>query len=426
MMDWRVLGEEEGLPSLPGEEEPRAGRVLARLWPWLLLLLVLGLALGAAVVWQARQREARLHADLAAIVEEEARAQAFGVPEQASTLADPLAPESWRQRYGLLFREERTPLRPEIAEMEFEEERALLTVTWPEARTPITERRAYRLVDGAWRRAPLPLQAWEPAGEQSTDHFLLRADAADLEALTGDPALRLNLERLRGRVVTYWPHTWKDFFLTVTAQPQELSGPVYFADAQKLFVNSPPLALADPTSPLPWKAQYRLAVTSAVVEWLTTPEWLRQPFTESNDGLEALLPEEEQGLRNWVALWRILQQAEARQWALDGEQRVALRNGWREELGGVWPEPFAGPLPLDPDAADPEARRRWMAVSLLVERQIQIEGIHVPGRLATVLLDYPARNDFQVGQFFGVLIGGSANNVEQLSRDYILTPEPLP
>lgn len=422
-MDWQVLGDEERLPSAPAENEPRARRAWARLWRWLLLGLLLVATLGAAVVWQARQREEELRADLEATIEREARAQLFGVAAQAREFADPAAPQIWRERYAALFHPQQSDLPPAVTRLALQEGRALVDVTWPGAPTPIIEQRAYRVVGGAWRRSPLPLEAWEAAGTRRTTHFSIQANAADLAAFSDDPALRLNLERLRSRVVTYWPDAWADFFLAITVQPQELSGPVLFIDAQKLLVNSPDLALVDPAAPLPREAQVRLAITTAVVEWLATPESLRRPFFGDRSGRFLETPDE--GVNNWWALWRILQAAEARHWALDSAQRRLLRNAWRAELAGTWPDPFAGPLPLSPEGTDPAARRRWLAVSLLVERQIEIGDVGTPGRLATILATYPT-GSFQPGPFFAALIGGSEDNVEQLSRPYILTLEPDP
>lgn len=418
MLDWRVEGEsspsDPNPPKLP-RPSPRWGRILLVA---LLLILVTGAALLAG---QARARETELRAELTQLIAEEARAQAFGQWEQGAWLVDPAASSTWRGRYAALYERPRSlPVLPFVQEITWGDQRVTVQVTWPTSIThPLTETRAYRLVEGTWRRTPRDdIVRTRTLREHSSAHFRLRGEE-EVAALLDDRDLRLSLEALRARVVTYWPDTWGDYFLTLHAEPQELSPPVYFSDAQKLYINRPSIALLDPASPLPAKAQYRLAVTTAVVQWLTTPDWMRDPETRSI----LTLPQPGQPpTGDWIALYRILQQAEARHWALDGAQRRDLRNAWRTELAGTWPDPFQPFLDIDPDAADPEVRQRWLALTLVIERQIALNGPEVIGRMARTLVAYPP-DEFSVPSFFQALVGGSSSDLEQLFREYVLTPE---
>ena len=421
MIEWDVLDDDRRLPiGTPKDEGPSPSR-WREWWRLLLLLLVVAVGIGALMEWQTRQREQQIRADLMIVLEEEARSQAFAFRERAADLADPRSPYTWYERYVELFRTPRTLKNPPlIQEMVWDNWRVDVEVTWPDSPTSVVEQRAYRFVNGVWRRTPrTDIVLAESIREKKTTFFELRGGEEDMTAMEEDRDLRLNLEALRARVVTYWPQTWKDYFLILNIEPQELSPPVYFKDAQKLYINRPSLAQIDPFSPLPRKAQYRLAVITAVIQWLTDPEWARS--LEANIGTNEL-PSDLAARNDWMALILILQQTEARQWALHGWERRDLRNAWREELGGVWPNPFEGPLSLNPNKATPEERKRWLAITLLIEQRVVVGGVETIGRLAQTLHNYPTEG-FRISNFFEALIGGSVHDVEAIYGDYVLTPE---
>ena len=421
MIEWEILDSDNQLPTGRIEEVDPPPSRWGRMWRWLLLLLLVVIGALGALQWQTWQQEEQIKADLMVVLKEEARSQAFGFPQRAADLADPRSPTTWYERYVDLFRVAR-PLRdsPIIEEMVWDNWRADVEVTWPNAPNTIVEQRSYRLVNGVWRRTPLiNMSAPEAVREKRTTFFLLQGGNEELTAIEEDRDLRLNLEALRARVVTYWPETWKDYLLTLYIEPQELSPPVYFNDAQKLYINRVNLAQIDAFSPLPRKAQYRLAIVTAVVQWLTNPQWARElPTNISSNELPAeVLPR-----NDWLAVMTILQEIEARHWALHGWERRNLRNIWREELGGVWPNPFNGQLPINLHKASEEERKRGLAITLLIEQKVAQEGINTVGQVAQLLYTYPS-DQFVVGDFFETIMGHSIDELEAIYGPYVLQPE---
>lgn len=421
MLEWDVLDEDqkEGLGKSQ-QEGPRRG---VRWWRWLLLLCGIVVGVISWLGWQSQERDQQVRTDLNLVLQEEIHAQASGFTGRAADLADPRASQNWFARYVDLFRRPYyVPDSPIIQDIVWDNLTVMATVEWPQRQPPVVEQRAYRLVNSRWRRTPLPsslIKPAEPKEERRTTFFMLRGAAQDIATMTDDPALRLNLEGLRSRVVTYWSETWDSFFLVVNIEPQELSPPVYFMDAQKLYINRHELVPYDPSSPLSHKGQYRLAVIEAAIEWLTTPDWMRDKEIRN---AQTELPPAFAASKDWIILYRLLQQAEARHWGLDGSQRRDIRNAWRAELAGEWSDPFAGALPLSPDFATPEERKRWLILNLLIERQIALEGIGTPGRLATAAQGY-LPEELSLKQFFQEIIGASGDELEGMTREYVLEVE---
>ncbi|MDQ4078331.1 MAG: hypothetical protein M3220_19050, partial [Chloroflexota bacterium] len=127
--------------------------------------------------------------------------------------------------------------------------------------------------------------------------------------------------------------------------------------------------------------------------------------------------------QEWLALLLMLQEAEARHWLLTEAQQRAVRNAWREELGGVWRLATDGQLPLNAREASGDARRRWLNVNLLIEYQVAHGGDESTiGLLARTLLSYQPAT-FDAVRFFAALIGSSPSDLEFLSRDYVLGRE---
>jgi len=421
MIEWDVLDDDKQLPTGRIEEANPPPSRWRRVLRWLLLLLLVIMGAFAALQWQTSQQEEQIKADLMIVLEEEARSQSFGFPERAADLADPRSDSTWYERYVDLFRVPH-PLReaPTIEKMVWDNWRADVEVTWPAAPNTMVEQRSYRLVNGVWRRTPrVDMVPAEAERERRSTFFLLQGGNDEITAIEEDRDLRLNLEALRARVVTYWPETWKDYLLTLHIEPQELSPPVYFNDAQKLHLNRLDLAQVDPFSPLPRKAQYRLAVVTAVVQWLTHPGWARE--LPANIGSHEL-PPDVMPKNDWLAIMTILQQTEARHWALHGWERRNVRNAWREELAGVWPDPFNGPLPINLDKATPEERKRGLAVALLIEQKVDEQGIDTVGQLVQQLHSYPS-DALVVSHFLEAIMGSSMNEMEAIYGPYVLQPE---
>lgn len=422
MLEWDVLDgdKNEGLGE-PQQEGPQGAGIIW--WRWLLLLFVIVLAVIIWLGWQSQVRDQQLRTDLNVVLQEEIYAQASGFTGRAADLADPGVSQSWFARYVDLFRRPYSVSKfPIIQDIILNNSIIITLVEWPQSQAAVIEQRAYRLVNSRWRRTPLPSSFIEPATpkeERRTTYFMLRGAAQDMATMTDDPELRLNLEALRSRVVTYWPNTWDSFFLVLNIEPQELSPAVYFMDAQKLYINRYELVPFDPSSPLSRKGQYRLAVIQAVVEWLTTPSLLRDKEIRN---AQTELPAEFAASKDWIILYRLLQQAEARYWALDGSQRRELRNAWRAELAGEWSDPFAGALPFNPDLATPEERKRWLILNLLIERQIALKAIGTAGRLATSVQGYLPQ-DFNMIHFFQGVIGAEIDEFERITSEYVLGTE---
>jgi hypothetical protein len=422
MVDWEVR-EGERLP------EERFTRQRVRRWRrWLtpaLVVLVVILAVTLVAWRQLREADARLREDIAQTIAREEQALRLGVVGEFSALADPVAPPEWLAKYQQAFQPVRTPAAmPELLAVRRSGETVVATLARGMDGGMLPEQRAYRLVGGTWRRTPLaPHLPAGPAEEQASAYFMLQAAPDDLATLAGHADLQLDLEALRARVLSRWPHSCAACRFTLVVQSQEFAPAVYGFDGEHIFLNSPSLAQPDPLSPLSPAAQYRYAVASAVVERLTTPVWLREHASLHQADLSAAPAPVNLMTQDWLALLWALQETEARLFILDEEERRLIRNAWRDELAEDWPFPFERQLPLDPARADPEGRRRWAAVNLLIEHRITRSDDSTPARLARILFDYPVEH-FNVSRFFTTLIGGSLVDLETISHAYLLQPEP--
>ncbi len=415
MVEWDVPGEDEA-QSRAAKPHPPARRRTA--WRLLAGLLLLALLLGVWLIWrEARAREADLRADLTQVVLDEERTFHFGVAEQASELADPDAPVEWLVCYEAAFRIAigKMPI-PKITSIERQGSVAVVVLHYRDSTTTWQTQRAYRLVNNRWRRTPLA--AMQPGAHEatSTPHFRLLFSDGTVEA-------SLDLETLRQNIIDRWPHnSCPDCVITMTLLPHPLVPPVFYMDARQLCLNNPDLVPPDSRSPLSPEMQYQLALVTGVVGALTIPDWLQAyPSTVFTPTSELMTTTEVS--QEWLALLLMLQEAEARHWLLTEAQQRAVRNAWREELGGVWRLATDGQLPLNAREASGDARRRWLNVNLLIEYQVAHGGDESTiGLLARTLLSYQPAT-FDAVRFFAALIGGSPSDLEFLSRDYVLGRE---
>ncbi|MGH2543935.1 MAG: hypothetical protein ACRDIB_14125, partial [Ardenticatenaceae bacterium] len=213
--EWEVL-EEKPLRAKQEAEPQRARSFRRRLGTILLVLLVVIGATGAILWRQVRQQQPRLRAELTTVVHEEARLMALEreAREQAEALLDPAAPIDWRYRYDAypyyFFGEEKVllPSLPEVKSVRLAEdgELALVEVSWPRppgALGEVTDRRAYRLVEGAWRRTPYPIA--DEATEVEVENITFHGRSEDIALLTSGPmdvvVFRMHLEET-------WPEEW--------------------------------------------------------------------------------------------------------------------------------------------------------------------------------------------------------------------------
>ncbi|MBA3533802.1 MAG: hypothetical protein H0T73_17940 [Ardenticatenales bacterium] len=460
-LEWKVLEEEEGslppdpLPVLPS---PR------RWWRWLALLLGVGLLVVVGLLgnarWQSKQQEEQLRRDLTEIIEAEARAQGFGLVEQVGTFADTGVPPTWRLRYLHLFEPERreraempdwgrffyfgigarpsTSGLPEVQALHLEEEgqRVSVEIGW-RGGSQLTEQRAYRLVEGRWRRTPLQAGlacSWESGSqiayqlidgkwksapcreeaqragrvERAFPAFLLRGQSADVAALSEPGEFYLGLDALQAHLAESWPTTLLlNPFITLTVEAQEFSGPVLRPSSNEasILLNSPESATLFPHVPLTNGAQYRLMVTHGLLFTLINSRQLGGRI-EGGD----LTPS-------------FIVQAEARRWALTADEQRTLRNAWRTELKGEWSSPLA-PQPQGNyiNRKEAEAFMSYcLSWHLLLEWMIEEGYVSSPGALARAMLESP-QSDLQ--SLLTQLTGLSGEQLNAAARTYALTPEP--
>lgn len=403
MLDWHVDEEipQDALSDEPPRRQLRIGWRTALL---LLTLLLISVTVGIAVL---RQREAALRAELDTHILQESRAMASGDRDLALPLVDPGAPSSWFVAYQSLFQRRATHIAPTVQEVELIGETATTMVRWATT-PPLIEPRAYRLIEGTWRRTPLTIPT-DQSSDLRTTHFALIGPPDAVKDLASTPGIQLNLEGLRRRVATYWQDTWDEYFLTVRVYPAEFAPAVRYADARNLHVNTVNLTPFDPTGALSPQSEYRLAVIKGVVAWLTTPDWVRAVRLNGSDMMSEA---DMEAAHDWFVMLDLLQEAEARHWALSEIEIERLQAQWRAEIGNQWVDPFRAPLPTgDMRLLNESDRQRRAMLHLMVERQVASGDISTIGRLARILNEYPPVY-FSAEQFFSALIGGSPGDVQ--------------
>jgi hypothetical protein len=244
------------------------------------------------------------------------------------------------------------------------------------------------------------------------EHFTLIGPPETLAALTGDGSLGLKLERLHEHLSASWPERWLGqdrFYLNV--EPSELGFLVGSpTNMQTIVVNAPERSVNQMQLelPLPADAQYRLRVTTEVIEQLTTAQMGTGIFGERAFTFSGILGE--------------LQQAEARHWTLTEAERRALLNHWRVQLEEGWVSPFDGPLVLSANSTPEEMEQiaqRQVAMSLVFDYLVEKRGVNVLGQMAQVLAE--RRPDFAT--LCLEIAGGTLEELEAEVREYSLRTE---
>jgi hypothetical protein len=429
MLKWKV-SENEG-DTLPCVEEEQARPDPRRSVRLLLLLLLLLVGAAGGGLWWARQQEQQqetaLHRDLMGAIEAEARALAARDVAQAMALLDPEVPTLWQVRYlneRYLIERIRQPDAlgiPALLSVNLDDAGTLATVEvgWPDPRgdgegaepaREVVERRAYRLLDGSWRRTPLHLEGLARE-ERRTEHTVLIAPPADLALLADDPALRVDFEALWQHLETHWPRDGLiEPPLYIEVDPQEFDFLVPSATSRTVRVNSPHLVLrqlTDSDSPLSAKAQYRLLLTEYIM-WLVSANWYAGlPETVASD---------------FNTLSGALRAAEARRWTLTEEERATLRNQWREVLGRERCSPLDGDFLGRGLTQLTQGECRNASLQLLLEHIADTEEPGVFGRLAAEMATAePGTAD--VITVFERATGRSREELEARAREYAATVE---
>lgn len=368
------IGPEEAAPS-PTEPhpQPRQGWRSVALLAAAALIFLGGLAL--KTTGDARREREQLTATLVGVMQAEARAQAGQDKAAAEQLLDPEAPRDWAQRYRRLFGP--SPVNPynelcgvygpewhpadsqPVVTIEGERarggsQRVLLTVAWLGGSAP-SERRAYRQVDGAWRRSPLTESERTRGARQSRQvgEVLIEGPAGDVAALASDPALAVDFaaldRRVRSDLAVTPPFTSRPVPVTrVVVRPTELESAVIevgIAPERLVVVNSPALALVNPDGPLSAAGLYRLALVQAVLSARYSQFGVSElPFGPY--------------------------------WALSDAERKEIRNHLRRALDGAWRsqlsrEPGAAEVYQMRHRAYDEWQRRCISDALLVQQLLE-------------------------------------------------------
>ncbi|MBA3532731.1 MAG: hypothetical protein H0T73_12470 [Ardenticatenales bacterium] len=262
MLEWKVFNEEP-LPEDP-EEVPPPSRS-----PWLLrVLLIAGLLLaGWGLSHYLGQQDTRLREDLAEVVIQEERALRVASVDQAANLSDPSAPPDWQLRYQATFkqREERLPL-PQVEQVEFSGNVALVTLRHDTADGKWLSVRAYRLMQGQWQRTPVPADLWGKAKLYRSAHFSVWMSDRDAALLPPEELLRF-LEQFYIHFSLQWPVEPGERSLTLHLEPHDLEPVLHAsqeAQAQPLFLTSPLTANYDYGLAEPPSRSYHYEMASAV------------------------------------------------------------------------------------------------------------------------------------------------------------------
>ena len=406
MVEWQV---EEHIPQDPLPEEPRRPRRVD--WRGVAIILLIISVTAGIVAAAGRYREEQLKVELNEVIRREANTMTYGAPDATLAFADPSASPQWLDGYTSIYNRSHSIPPPTIQRVALRDTVATADVLWATT-PPLRESRAYRLVDGEWRRTPLfiPQPSPDELEDLRTTHFAHVGPVSRVNDLARTPGLQLNLEGLRRRVATYWEDTWDEYFLTVRVYPVEFAPAVQYTDARNLHINSVNLTPFDPTSPLSPHSQYRMAVTDGVVKWLTTPDWVRELRLS---GMTTMSAADLEASHDWFVMLDLLQAAEARHWALSESEVNRVLEAWKAEVGYQWINPFVAPLPQRSEAQSwaSDDARRYAMLNLLVERQIAVGDTGTIGRLARILQDYPPVY-FSAEQFFSALVGGSPTDVQ--------------
>ncbi|MGH2541935.1 MAG: hypothetical protein ACRDIB_04010, partial [Ardenticatenaceae bacterium] len=236
MFEWEVREALLAEAEERADAERRTGRAARRFG--LGVLLVSGVVLALLLRWRLGEQQAIMREDLGNFIVNEERLRLFGLREEVDELVVPDAPGAWRAGFASTFAAtgETRRVALEVQETVLDGREAIATVRL-DGRTQV---RAYRLVAGKWRRAPLPVEAWGEEQELAAPGGITlryrQRDALFAEAVAADlPALRDQVEM------------WGGLFppREITISPREFAGPVIALAPERIALNSPLVLSAD-------------------------------------------------------------------------------------------------------------------------------------------------------------------------------------
>ncbi|HYN88313.1 MAG TPA: hypothetical protein VER55_07275, partial [Ardenticatenaceae bacterium] len=364
MIEWE-FAEERPLPALPPGPEPR------RTWSRrqrsvLFLVAALFFAIAAGTVWRTVQhRQQALHADLQAVVLAEERARAFRQTHQLAQLVVSDAPAAWSQAYAAHFANS-APIATALSDVSFDDQAALVTLvvtpTSGAVLAPHLEARFYRFDGSHWKRAPLPAERWGRQASLTVEPFFVVSyrsrDSTFAHGLASD------MQRLEARVTRQWGQAKRPREFRVDIIPQELSGPLFYRQAEHVAVNSPSLAIPF-SSILTPEDEIRVAVGQALIRALTE----QAPV--------ALLRHRENARLVLAALRR----AEVRHALLSPTALAAYQAQRRAELADGWVAPLITAAAYGPSTY-PDTIRAQNSADLLADYVVASYGPDGLGRLA--------------------------------------------
>ncbi|MGB0385832.1 MAG: hypothetical protein ACPGWR_13510 [Ardenticatenaceae bacterium] len=316
MLEWHIYEDERAEMNLPVEGS-QGGGLARRFIIGVVLLTMFGLFL--LVGWQVMEGEEAMREDLRALIYEEERVRAFGLKEEAAKFLAPDVPDEWKRDYLATFtapdqdqdQDQGQAGALQVDEVLFDGEAALVSVRRDEQ----LQMRYYRLVGGAWRRAPLPTEVW---GESAV---VSAANGIEISYRERDKAFAHALARdLDG--LEQLP-TWSEQ-LSLRIEPAELQGALlvqsiplselgFMRRAKTQIVLNSPLTVDRVDSKLDGqtassRSSLRLALADVLIQPIT-PHHLSP----------AMLGVPKQALRTVAAI----------QWALSVEEQAQLRALWQ-------------------------------------------------------------------------------------------------
>jgi hypothetical protein len=403
-IEWHISEDESlSLPTLAGEKPPRRPST----WLWVLvvmgIILLAGMGFVAGRFWRAKENETLLRAEITEVVRSETQAQAFGMFNEANRFAVPTAPIGWRMAYTKLFYGNTdtpeawrsayptsTTWRPptslpsiEILELDESGTRTIVELKW-QGRSTMTERRAYELINGAWRRVPLTEDSANPVEIVNSLHYRLQAPTQDPALQNNGASLLKPLETLYERMDATWQAEYltQNIMLTVTIEPRELYTLLIRNRPDEITLNSLQVGLADSNLPFPAEKQQLFLLCSLAATYRINRLPLRATMGyPPDDGMA------------YNVMYHLLPQAEAYHMILDESEAIAVRNLWRETLGDEWFNPFESPKRPELLGREESGQyyQQWLLTSRLLIEYLYVEYGITPGMIVMQVSTDPQR-----------------------------------
>lgn len=157
MFEWQFSKSSGPSPDLPADEG-RTWHLTRRRLLLLGILFVLLTSTGLVLRWRLIERTYAMRADLVAFIQDEEQQRLLGHVEQNGDFAVPGAPDEWQAGYRATFQTsgDARPADLTVDSVEFRGTTAVVLLRIGGQQYV----RTYRLVDQAWKRTPIPAEAW--------------------------------------------------------------------------------------------------------------------------------------------------------------------------------------------------------------------------------------------------------------------------